>query len=113
MEIVGEVSMAETDDVDPSCVPEIYLSLWQSPAFSKHLVIPRRPTQDMMVAVQRSCANGSHRRRRKPETLAQFATILWPRERSHAVACRLCGCGSMLTLVGIYGVLALSVLETP
>jgi putative ABC transport system permease protein len=39
IEIVGEVSNDRTDDLTQQASPEIYLSLWQATAFSKHLVI--------------------------------------------------------------------------
>jgi putative ABC transport system permease protein len=38
-EIVGEISNGRTDDLTQAASPEIYLSLWQATAFSKHLVI--------------------------------------------------------------------------
>src|SRR5436305_10876427 len=53
-EIVGEVSNGRTDDLTQEASPEIYLSLWQASAFSKHLVI--RTTADprsISAAIQR------------------------------------------------------------
>ena len=39
MEIVGVVANGRTGDLTQAAVPEIYLSLWQANAFSKHLVV--------------------------------------------------------------------------
>jgi putative ABC transport system permease protein len=53
-EIVGVVANGRTDDLTQAAEPEIYLSLWQASAFSKHLVI--RTTADphsVMTAIQR------------------------------------------------------------
>src|SRR5439155_1658084 len=53
-EIVGKVSNGRTDDLTQEASPEIYLSLWQATAFSKHLVI--RTAADpraVLVAVER------------------------------------------------------------
>ena len=42
--IVGEIANGRTDDLTQEASPEIYLSLWQANAFSKHLVV--RTTAD-------------------------------------------------------------------
>jgi putative ABC transport system permease protein len=39
VEIVGVVSDGRTDNLTQRAQPEIYLSLWQAGAFSKHLVV--------------------------------------------------------------------------
>ena len=52
--IVGEIANGRTDDLTQEASPEIYLSLWQANAFSKHLVV--RTTADpraVVVAVER------------------------------------------------------------
>ena len=48
-EIVGEIANGRTDDLTQEASPEIYLSLWQASAFSKHLVV--RTTADPRAAV--------------------------------------------------------------
>jgi putative ABC transport system permease protein len=112
VEIVGEVSNGRTDDLTQSAAPEIYLSLWQSPAFSKHLVI--RATADprtVMVAVQRELrAVDPTAAIENPRSLTQIRDdSLASRTFAMQLLVGFALVGSMLTLVGIYGVLALSV----
>jgi hypothetical protein len=53
-EIVGQVSNGRTDDLTHAASPEIYMSLWQATAFSKHLVIrTAADPRTVMVAVER------------------------------------------------------------
>jgi len=111
-EIVGVVANGRTDDLTRSADPEIYLSLWQAGAFSKHLVI--RTAADpraVMVAVQREL-------RSVDPTVAVENMKTLEQIRGDSLASRtfamqlLAGfamVGSVLTLVGIYGVLSLSV----
>jgi putative ABC transport system permease protein len=111
-EIVGEVSNGRTDDLTQEASPEIYLSLWQATAFSKHLVI--RTAADpraVLVAVEREL------RAVDPTAAIEEAKTL-EQIRDDSLASRtfamqlLVGfsvAGSVLTLVGIYGVLSLSV----
>lgn len=110
--IVGVVTNGRTDDLTQTAQPEIYLSLWQASAFSKHLVI--RTTADpraLMVLVQREL-------RSVDPTVAIENMKTLDEIRSESLASRnfamqlLVGfsvVGSVLTLVGIYGVLSLSV----
>ena len=111
-EIVGEVSNGRTDDLTQGASPEIYLSLWQATAFSKHLVI--RTAADpraVLVAVERELrAVDPTAAIEDPKTLEQI--------RDDSLASRIFAMqllvgfsvvGSVLTLVGIYGVLSLSV----
>jgi putative ABC transport system permease protein len=111
-EIVGEVSNGRTDDLTQKASPEIYLSLWQATAFSKHLVI--RTTADpraVLVAVEREL------RAVDPTAAIEDAKTL-DQIRDDSLASRtfamqlLVGfsvVGSLLTLTGIYGALSLSV----
>jgi putative ABC transport system permease protein len=111
-EIIGEVSNGRTDDLTQAASPEIYLSLWQATAFSKHLVI--RSAADpraVLVAVEREL------RAVDPTAAIENAKTL-QQIRDDSLASRtftmqlLIGfsvVGSVLTLVGIYGVLSLSV----
>lgn len=111
-EIVGEIVNGRTDDLTQAASPEIYLSLWQASAFSKHLVV--RTTADpraVVVAVERAL--------RSVDPTAAIENVKTLDEiRDESLASRtfamhlLTGfsvVGSVLTLVGIYGVLSLSV----
>jgi putative ABC transport system permease protein len=111
-EIVGEVSNGRTDDLTQAASPEIYLSLWQATAFSKHLVI--RTTADpraVLVAVQRELrAVDPTAAIEHPKTLQQIRDdSLASRTFAMQLLVGFSVVGSVLTLVGIYGVLSLSV----
>ena len=111
-EIVGEIANGRTDDLTQEASPEIYLPLWQADAFSKHLVV--RTTADpraVVVAVEREL-------RSVDPTAAIENVKTLDQIRDESLASRtfamhlLTGfsvVGSVLTLVGIYGVLSLSV----
>jgi putative ABC transport system permease protein len=110
--IVGVVTNSRTDDLTKAAEPEIYLPLWQAQAFSKDLVV--RTTADprsVITAVERQL-------RTVDPTVAIENVKTMEQIRSESLASRtfamqlLVGfsiAGSVLTLVGIYGVLALSV----
>jgi putative ABC transport system permease protein len=110
--IVGEIANGRTDDLTQEASPEIYLPLWQASAFSKHLVV--RTTADpraVVVAVEREL-------RSVDPTAAIENVKTLDQIRDESLASRtfamhlLTGfsvVGSVLTLVGIYGVLTLSV----
>src|ERR1700683_1811416 len=111
-EIVGEVSNGRTDDLTQKASPEIYLSLWQANAFSKHLVI--RTTADprsVLVAVERELhAVDPTAAIEDPKTLEQIRDdSLASRTFAMQLLVGFSVVGSVLTLVGIYGVLSLSV----
>jgi putative ABC transport system permease protein len=110
--IVGEIANGRTDDLTEEASPEIYLPLWQAAAFSKHLVV--RTTADpraVLVAVEREL--------RSVDPTAAIENVKTLEQiRDESLASRtfamhlLTGfsvVGSVLTLVGIYGVLSLSV----
>ena len=112
IEIVGEIANGRTDDLTQKASPEIYLPLWQASAFSKHLVV--RTTADprsVVVAVEREL--------RSVDPTAAIENVKTLEQiRDESLASRtfamnlLTGfsvVGSALTLVGIYGVLSLSV----
>jgi putative ABC transport system permease protein len=111
-EIVGEISNSRTDDLTQKASPEIYLPLWQAPAFSKHLVV--RTTADPRTVVR-----AVERELRFVDPTAAIENVKTLDEiRDESLASRafamqlLVGfsvVGSVLTLVGIYGVLSLSV----
>lgn len=112
VEIVGVVANSRTDDLTKAAEPEVYLPLWQAQAFSKSLVIrTAADPRSMMAAVQREL-------RSVEPTVAIENIKTLDQIRGESLASRtfamqlLVGfslVGSVLTLVGIYGVLALSV----
>jgi putative ABC transport system permease protein len=111
-EIIGEVSNGRTDDLTQEASPEIYLSLWQATAFSKHLVI--RTAADpraVLVAVERELrAVDPTAAIEDPKTLEQIRDdSLASRTFAMQLLVGFSVVGSVLTLVGIYGVLSLSV----
>ena len=111
-EIVGKVSNGRTDDLTQEASPEIYLSLWQATAFSKHLVI--RTAADpraVLVAVERELrAVDPTAAIENPKTLEQIRDdSLASRTFAMQLLVGFSVVGSVLTLVGIYGVLSLSV----
>ena len=111
-QIVGVVANGRTDDLTKAAEPEIYLSLWQATAFSKHLVIRTvADPRSLIAAVQREL-------RSVDPTVAVENVKTLDEIRGDSLASRtfamqlLVGfslVGSVLTLVGIYGVLSLSV----
>ncbi|MGA7316553.1 MAG: ABC transporter permease [Silvibacterium sp.] len=112
VEIVGEIANGRTDNLTQKASPEIYLPLWQASAYSKHLVV--RTTADpraVVVAVERELRSAD------PTAAIENVKTL-EQIRDESLASRtfamhlLTGfsvVGSVLTLVGIYGVLSLSV----
>jgi putative ABC transport system permease protein len=112
VEVVGVAANGRTDDLTHAAAPEVYLSLWQAHAFSKHLVV--RTAADphtIMAAIQREL-------RSVDPTVAVENVRTLEQIRGDSLASRtfamqlLVGfsvVGSVLTLVGIYGVLSLSV----
>ena len=112
IQIVGEIANGRTDDLTQAPSPEIYLPLWQAQAFSKHLVV--RTTADprtVVAAVEREL-------RAVDPTAAIENVKTLEQIRDESLASRtfamnlLTGfsvLGSVLTLVGIYGVISLSV----
>lgn len=111
-EIVGVVANGRTDDLTRAGEPEIYLSLWQASAFSKHLVIrTAADPRTVIAAVQREL-------RAVDPTVAVENVKTLQQIRGDSLASRIFAMqllvgfsivGAVLTLVGIYGVLSLSV----
>ena len=110
--IVGEVSNSRTDDLTRAATAEVYLSMWQATPFSKHLLIRSAADPRSVVAsVQREL-------RSVDPTVAIEHLKTLEQIRDESLASRtfamqlLVGfsiVGTALTLIGIYGVLALSV----
>ncbi len=112
VEVVGVVTDARTRDVTQRPAPEVYLSFWQATPFSKDLVVrtqgdPRSAMEvirkelravDPTVAVEHVKtfddlrAESLARQRFATQLLVGFALV-----------------GTLLTVVGVYGVLALAV----
>ena len=112
MESVGVVVNGRTADLTKAAGPEIYVPFWQAQAFSKHLMIrtPRDP-RSLIQAVQREL-------RSVDPTVAIENVKSMDQIRNDSLAPQtfamqlLSGfslVGTVLTLVGIYGVLSLSV----
>jgi putative ABC transport system permease protein len=112
MEIIGVVNNGRTDDLTREADPEVYFSLWQRGAFSKDLVVrasgdPRSvisAVQKELRAVDPTAAIENIR------TLDQIrADSLASRSFAMELLIGFSLVASVLTLVGIYGVLSLSV----
>ena len=111
-QIIGVVTNGRTDDLTEAAGPQIYLSFWQMQAFSKHLVVQTAAEpRSVTAAVQRQL-------RSIDPTVAVENVKTLEQIRSDSLASRtfamqlLVGfslVGGALTLVGIYGVLSLSV----
>jgi putative ABC transport system permease protein len=106
------VGNGRTDDLTQAAEPEIYLSLWQSLAFSKDLVIrTSADPRSVVAAVERELHAVD------PSVAVEHVRTLEQIRRdslaSRAFATQLLVgfalVGSVLTVIGIYGVLSLSV----
>jgi len=111
-EIIGVVANGRTDDLTKPAEPEIYTSQWQFLAFTKHLLVrTEADPRALMASVQREL------RAIDPtvsiENLKTLEEIRGDSLASRNFAMRLLIgfsiVASALTLVGIYGVLSLSV----
>jgi putative ABC transport system permease protein len=112
VEIVGEIANGRTDDLTQAASPEVYLPLWQAQAFSKHLVV--RTTADpraVMVAVERALRSVDPTAAiENVKTLEQIRDdSLASRTFAMHLLTGFSAVGAVLTLVGIYGMLSLSV----
>jgi putative ABC transport system permease protein len=111
-EIVGVVGNARTADLTRTPLPEVYLSLWQSSAFSKDLVVRTVADPRAVIAAVRGELRGVN-----PTVSVEKVRTL-DEVRTDSIASRIFASrllvgfsvvGTLLTLGGIYGVLALSV----
>jgi putative ABC transport system permease protein len=111
-EIVGEIANSRTDDLTQEVSPEVYLPLWQAHAFSKHLVV-RTATDPraVVLAVERELHTVDPTAAiENVKTLEQIRDeSLASRTFAMQLLVGFAAVGSVLTLVGIYGVLSLSV----
>jgi putative ABC transport system permease protein len=112
VEIVGIIADTRTEALSTSAEPEIYLPFWQAGAFSKHLVV--RTKEDPLALAH---AVRQEIRTVDPTSAVERTTTLAEiREASTAsqiFAMRLLAgfavAATLLALVGLYGVLSLSV----
>ena len=112
LEIVGGVANSRTGDLTKPAEPEVYFPLWQAQAFSKDLVV--RTAADpmlMMPAVERALRSVDPTAAvENVKTMEQIREdSLASRSFAERLLIGFAALGSVLTLVGIYGVLALSV----
>lgn len=112
MEIIGVIANGRTSDLMQAAGPEIYVPFWQAQAFSKHLMVrtPEDP-RSLVTAVQRELRSVD-----PTVAIENVKTMEQIRDASLApqiFAMRLLSgfslVGTVLTLIGIYGVLSLSV----
>jgi putative ABC transport system permease protein len=110
--IIGEISNGRTDDLTQAASPEAYLSLWQAGPFSKHLVVRSAAEPGALIAaIEREIHNvDTTAAIEHPKTLEQIrGDSLASRTFAMQLLVGFSIVGSVLTLVGIYGVLSLSV----
>jgi putative ABC transport system permease protein len=112
LEIVGVVADTRTEDLSAPAEPEIYLPFWQSGAFSKHLVVRASGDPTAIAALVR----GELRKIDPTSAVERITTMAEIRRESVAsrtFAMRLligfAIVATVLALVGLYGVLSLSV----
>jgi putative ABC transport system permease protein len=111
-EIVGVAANTRTADLTHAPVPEVYLSLWQASAFSKDLVVRTSADPRAVIAAVRNELRAVN------PTVAVEKVKTLDEIRSDSLASRIFAgqllvgfsiVGTLLTVVGVYGVLALSV----
>ena len=112
VQIVGVVTNARNTDLTHPAEPEVYFPFWQAQAFSKDLVVRTAGNPgELAPAVQRAIR--SVQPKAAVENVRTLEQIRSDSVASRAFAMQLlvgfAGIGSVLSLVGIYGVLSLSV----
>ena len=112
IEVVGIVSNTRTEALTEQADPEIYFPFWQRGAFSKHLIL--RTTSDpraLIPAVQRELraveATAAVEHIRTMEDIRRESVA--PRTFAMRLLIGFAASATVLSLVGIYGVLSLSV----
>jgi len=111
-QIVGVVANARTNGLDTPAEPEIYAPLWQAQAFSKHLVVRTKAAPEAaMAAVLRALREIAPTVAvENPKTLEQIRDeSLASRTFAMELLVGFAAIATVLTLVGIYSVLSLSV----
>ncbi len=112
IEIIGVVANGRTEDLTRAAGPEIYLSLWQANAFSKTLTVrTAADPRSMIEAVRRALRSVDPTAAvENVKTLGEIRDdSLGSRTFAMQLLVGFSVVGSVLTLVGIYGVLSLSV----
>jgi putative ABC transport system permease protein len=112
LEIIGVVADTRTEDLSEPAEPEIYLPFWQSGAFSKHLVVRASGDPTALAALVRS-----ELRKIDPTSAVERITTMAeirrgsvaPRTFAMRLLVGFAGVATVLALVGLYGVLSLSV----
>ncbi len=111
-EIVGVVANSRTADLTQEAEPEVYLSLWQASAFSKHLLVrtssdPRTVMTSIRQEIRGVLPSAAVENMKTLEDVR--ADSLATRTFAMQLLAGFAVVGSVLTLVGTYGVLSLSV----
>ena len=112
LQIVGVVADTRTEDLSEPAEPEIYLPFWQSGAFSKHLVVRASGDPTALAALVRD-----ELRKIDPTSAVERMTTMSeirresvaPRTFAMRLLIGFAGVATVLALVGLYGVLSLSV----
>jgi putative ABC transport system permease protein len=110
--VVGVVADTRTDALSQAPAPEIYLPFWQNGAFSKHLVVrSHSATAELFALVRREVhAVDATASVERATTMAQIRSeSLAPRTFAMRLLIGFSVVATALALVGIYGVLSLSV----
>jgi putative ABC transport system permease protein len=112
LDIVGIVADTRTNALSAQAEPEVYLSFWQSGAFSKHLVVRTVADPASLTALVRReiRAVDPTAAVERATTMAQIRRqSLAPRTFAMQLLIGFSVVTTLLALVGIYGVLSLSV----
>ena len=112
IDIVGIVANTRTDALSDEPEPEVYLPLWQSRAFSKHLIVRVRADPRTLAPAVRS-----ELRAIDPTAAVEHVTTMAdirgesiaPRTFAMRLLTAFAITATLLALVGLYGVLSLSV----
>jgi putative ABC transport system permease protein len=112
VEIVGIIADTRTEDLSAAAEPEIYMPFWQSGAFSKHLVVRASGDPIALAALIRN-----ELRQIEPTSAVERVTTMAeirrdsvaPRTFAMRLLIGFAVVATVLALVGLYGVLSLSV----
>jgi putative ABC transport system permease protein len=112
IEVVGVVSNTRTEALTDQPDPEIYFPFWQSGAFSKHLILRTGPAPRLLIpAIQRELhavdATAAIEHIKTMDDIRQESIA--PRAFAMRLLTGFAAVATALALVGIYGVLSLSV----
>jgi putative ABC transport system permease protein len=112
LEIVGVVANGRTEDLTQVAEPEIYVSFWQMGAFSKHLVVraaadPRAVAASVLRELRAVDPTAAVEKLKTLEQIRDDSQA--PRTFATQLLIGFAMVASALTLIGIYGVLSLSV----